>query len=925
MATVNLGSVHGKLELDISEWEKNTEKAKSSLAGIGTVAGEMTQTTSQRFSQLGQDMQKVGTLLTAAVTVPITLFQKSAIGLANDTEVAWKEVQKVYGSTADAFARDVDMLQGKVRELSIKFGKNKLEVLDALAAISAMGYEGANAVDVLTQALEFSTTGQMSLNDAMAGAVAISKIYGVEGEDLRKMLAGLNTVENSTAATMADLNEAVQIAGQTANVAGIDINELSGFMAVLRERAIPAGEAANGLKSIFTRMLNPSKEAQAIYEKFGFTIKDSNGSFKEGNVILEELAQLWPKLTDVEREELAQSNAMLYQKNKFLTLMDELGKENNTYQQTLKAVSDEEQNVSTYTSEMNIFLDTNRTKMAQAKVAFDEAKVALGGIWADAIIPVLNGLAGLAKAFGEAPGWVHKVTAGFLSLLAILGPVTYFIGALLNPTSALHIGLTKFLIPAIKLLTSGLGKGLVLAIKAVGAGLSFLAAHPVVAILILLAALGILIWKNWDKISPVIQAVGKAIQEWIMDKVEKAKAIWDSFKQTLSGLWEGFLTKMTSVGTSISNFFTVTIPNAINSILEWFSSLPSKIGAFLATIPTILKNAFITGFDAIIYSLGFMLSVLLGLPAKVFQIFTMVLDKIIEWAGLVWAFISVEVPRWINSVVEWVSALPGRIWEWLVNVYNRFVEWGQNTWNFLVAEVNKWITNVVAWISTLPAKIWNWLVSVYNRFVQWGQDTWTFLSTEVPKWVKNVIDWIGSLPGKIWTALSDLSKQLVTRFTDAWNDLKAEISQWPSRIWEWGKNIAQSFLDGFKNALKHIGEVFKQGMEDGKKFMEGKSPPEAGPLKNIDKWGFNIGQAWTQGLQSALAGFELPTDFARTGVRPSPAVATTNNVTNSPVFNVNIGVYAGTEMEKRNVAKEMVDAFNQYLGLEGKKLAIETS
>jgi len=167
------------------------------------------------------------------------------------------------------------------------------------------------------------------------------------------------------------------------------------------------------------------------------------------------------------------------------------------------------------------------------------------------------------------------------------------------------------------------------------------------------------------------------------------------------------------------------------------------------------------------------------------------------------------------------------------------------------------------------------------------------------------------LPGKIWDALSTLGSTIKSSFTDAWDTLVAELKTWPTKIWDWGKSIAQSFIDGFKDALKEIGKAFKKGLEDGKKMMESESPPKEGPLKDIDTWGFNIGSAWVEGFQKAFTGFALP-QFPNLNVAPASLPSNTTTITNSPHFAVNVGIYAGSEMEKRALAKELAESYNDY-------------
>lgn len=141
-------------------------------------------------------------------------------------------------------------------------------------------------------------------------------------------------------------------------------------------------------------------------------------------------------------------------------------------------------------------------------------------------------------------------------------------------------------------------------------------------------------------------------------------------------------------------------------------------------------------------------------------------------------------------------------------------------------------------IKEKAVKVWN---SIANFFTQ-----------TIPNAFNGMVNLIKQLPQRIADGLSSLGSSIRNAFNNAWNSLVGEVSQWRGRIWDWGRNIAQSFIDGFKNALNGIGEAFKRTMENAKRFIQGNSPPKEGPLKQIDKWGFNIGEAWVSGFAGSI-------------------------------------------------------------------------
>jgi len=234
-----------------------------------------------------------------------------------------------------------------------------------------------------------------------------------------------------------------------------------------------------------------------------------------------------------------------------------------------------------------------------------------------------------------------------------------------------------------------------------------------------------------------------------------------------------------------------------------------------------------------------------------------------------------------TAISDFFTQLPENIKNFLWEASLKLIEWVAFILAYLIFGIPQWIETIITNLKTLPGRMWEWLSNAYNNVVQWGTNVWGYLSTQVPQWISNVVTWFSQLPGKIRQALSTLKTEIGSAFSDAWDNLVGTLKEWGKNIWEWGKNIATSFIEGFKNALSGIANAFKDGVENARKSMEGHSPPENGPLKNIDKWGYNIGNAWVDGLKSAISDFNMPTS----------GNTYTNNINVSAPINNNLDPY----------------------------------
>lgn len=118
-------------------------------------------------------------------------------------------------------------------------------------------------------------------------------------------------------------------------------------------------------------------------------------------------------------------------------------------------------------------------------------------------------------------------------------------------------GLTDFLIPAISSMTTLLRGGL-------ASAMTFIAAHPLMIVLIALAAVFVLLWTNSEKFREIVIGVFNTVAGFI-------KNVFGGAIETVKGIWNG--------------------------MVSWFGSLPQKIGQALGSIGGFIGDAFKAGIN----------------------------------------------------------------------------------------------------------------------------------------------------------------------------------------------------------------------------------------------------------------------------------------------------------------------------------------
>lgn len=354
-----------------------------------------------------------------------------------------------------------------------------------------------------------------------------------------------------------------------------------------------------------------------------------------------------------------------------------------------------------------------------------------------------------------------------------------------------------------------------------------------------LSQLALEAWGAIMAINPVtfwVIAIGALVAAFIY--------LWNTsegFRNFWIGLWDAVKNACIVAWNSICTFFTDTIPNAFNSIINFFKSDWKEIllfivnpfaGAFMLAykhcdgfrnfinnLVNNIKMFFVNGFNnmktsVINFATNALLTIqtwgtnvwnffVVTIPSWITNIFNwfnelpykigfalgFVVTKIIMWGVGVWNYLVTNVPIWINNVGTWFSELPGKIWTWLCDSINKVAAWGSEMWNKATTIASQFISDCINYICQLPGKIWNWLCITINKVSAWGSQMWARAKAIASQFVSDCINYICQLPGKIWTWLCNAI---------------SKVAAWGSNLWNTGKNAALRLVHAVVDTVKSI-------------------------------------------------------------------------------------------------------------------------
>lgn len=455
---------------------KSVQAATASIGNAGGAAGGKVANGLNRglqaMGKFGKDLQWTGRQLEYNFTLPLALAGGAAVKWSMDNEKAMVRVRKVYGDLSMDSATlkaETDALAKSFELLSSRFGVHQDEVIGIGAAWAQAGASGVALANATRLTLEAMIIGEMDATAATEGLLAVQSAYRLgtvkTAEDvltLGEAMAQMNIIENQTSISFAGLIDVITRAGGSARTAGIDIRHLSAMAATLVPAGGTAAQAGNSLRTMISRLMVPTREAADVMEKMGINVMDASWQMLNGTERMEKMAVSFDGLTQSQKNTVSAFVASRWQINRFDLLMedmaaglDEATKGQSTYAKALAATADQAKANATYAQELTTVLSSQPQAFAILWNVIRNGMVTAIG----PLIPVLVGLmarvAQLVQGFTKLDPAVQQLILGFLVLLALIGPITKYLGAFVMLFKTIG-GAAVHLAGLLKLVFSGL-------------------------------------------------------------------------------------------------------------------------------------------------------------------------------------------------------------------------------------------------------------------------------------------------------------------------------------------------------------------------------------------------------------------------------------------------------------------------------------
>ena len=781
---VNMGTAIAYLELDTSKFSKGFVSAYNDLR----VFGDKSATAEQKLNGLSSAFKTAGGLLSKNVTLPIVGVGAAAVKSGTDFESAMSQVAATMGTTTDK----IQDLSKFAQHMGATTAFSATQAAEGLNVLAQSGLTAEEQMQALPEVLNLAAAGNLSLADSSTYVVGTLKGFG-KGMDEAKRVTDLV----AKGATMANtdvrgLGTALSSSSATAKSYGQNMDSVTLSLLRLAEQNITGEEAATALNRAMMDLYTPTSTAKKALDELGVSVYDAQGNARDFNDVVDELNGKLSGMSEEEQNAYKNTIFTTYGLQAFNKMTVSSTEKVNDFKEGLKDAND------SALKQAQTQFDNLKGDITLFKSALEGAGIVISNVlipnirnfiqWVTNLVTKFNKLSEeqqdlivkiglIVAAIGPALLILSKVISVVASIIKVIGIVKGVLLPIINAVFLLKNGVTTAF-----LAMEGFSKGAIVVAK----GISLLL-NPITLVIAAIGALiGVFVYlykTNEDFRNKVIEvwetikeAIGNAIENISSFFTETLPATFNSAVEAIESFVNGVIEFFTvTIPEAFSTFVNETIPNAINSIVQWFEQLP--------------------------YMIGYAIGELIGY----FYLF----------ATNLWTWITTELPLIIEGIIQWFAQLPSRIWEWLMGVVTNVINWGIEMYNNAVLAASNFVNGAITWISQLPSRIWAWLTTTVSNVISWGANMVSQARSTATNFVNSFISFITSLPSRVWeiikqipSKVSEIGTQLYNAgrniFQSLWNGIKSigdSILGWVSDFAGKIGSFVSGIVDGFKNIV----------------------------------------------------------------------------------------------------------------------------
>ena len=534
----------------------------------------------------------------------------------NPTSVElWRQKQQLLTQKVEETKRKLDALKQAQAKMDAEgVDKNSKEYRELQREIIATESK------VKTFEGQLKKVGNVNLRAASEQVKQLGNKLTAAGEAMRGISTAAAAVTAAIGALTVKSGKWADDINTMSKVYGIGTGELQKYSAAADLVDVSVEDIAKTHLRLTKAMSGSEDEtgAQAeAFAKLGIATKDADGNLRDADTVWQEtIAALGEMENETERDALAMT-LMGKSAANLNPLIEDGGDTYKRVADTLKKYDLDfvDQDMLDNANEFNDSIDTIKTL---GLVAFQQLGTKLAAYLAPALEKVVDLVGRLAGWFANLSPKTQAIIAGIAAVLAVTAPLLLGLGKIAFAISSI-MGLISTIGPAIGGVVSAMG--------------------PVVIAIAAVVAVGVLLYKNWDKIK------AKAIE-----LKTKVVAAFTQFKTKVSSIFTGIKDAISNAWRIAKAFVFSIVKNIVLKVTSSFSSLKARVSSIFTGIKDTISNAWRT-------AKAFVFAIVKNIVLKVTSSFNSLKTRV----SSIWTNIKTAITKPIEAARDKVKGIIDKI------------------------------------------------------------------------------------------------------------------------------------------------------------------------------------------------------------------------------------------------------------------------
>lgn len=542
--------------------QKETKNLPTAFQASMKEAGAKVSEVGEKIGEVGDKVKDAGKKLTTHVTLPLAAVGAAGVKSFAEVDKTMQLTNKTMGNTQE----EADLLNRAMKDAAANSTFGMKDAAEATLNFARAGLDAEQAAAALAPSMNLAAGEGGNLDTVSAGLTATINGFHGSFDEAGHYADVFAAACNNSALDVDSLSNAMSVAAPIFSAAGYAVDDAALYMGVMANNGIEADKAANSLKTGIAKLVSPAKEGAEMMEKLGISVTNSDGSMKDSVQVQQELHDAFANLS--ESEQIAAASA-IFGKNQMAPWLALI----NTAPEDVGLLNDSLQNCAGTTDEMaTAMMSGFGGSLESLKSSIDVLVTSIGEALAPTVQKVADFIQNLVDKFNALTPEQQQTIVTIGLVVAAIGPLLMILGTVMS---------------TVKTITTTIGGMIVL----LGNPLT-LPILGVIAAVAAVIAIGVALYKNWDKIKAfAAETVGKIKENWDAFKkntaetfenakkaaVDKAKALKDGAVQKAQELKEGIAQRVTGAKEAAINKFNELKDGAVQKVLDMKNSAVQKV------------------------------------------------------------------------------------------------------------------------------------------------------------------------------------------------------------------------------------------------------------------------------------------------------------------------------------------------------------